>query len=234
MTRLKKIIVAANGPSAYCPCFRDHVDWTIFEPTSRIFRTNYFYLNDGDPLTYVVDDWFICEDVSDCRAVRAAARFGRPGFTPTIWLPGISEPAVRDIERNHLAGFDIRIQKTFAQLPAACRWERDLAPERPLMGSYALAVAVGMNPEKIILAGHDLFSHTSGETHAGTEKDTRDWQKSFNAEYLQNRHRNHRLRGDLRYIRSALRDYSGKVISFGTVLKKYFADEFPAWDWHEG
>ena len=187
-----------------------------------------------DPLLYRVDDWFICEDVHDCRAVQAALCFRDELNEPKIWLPGIDENKVHEIETNHLSGFDIRIQKTFARLPAACRWERDLAPERPLMGSFAIAVAVGMQPDELILCGHDLFQHPSKTTHAGAKAETRDWQSRFNREYLENRHRNHRLTGDIKYIRAALKEYRGKVTSIGTVLKNYFEPEFPDWEWLDG
>lgn len=226
---MKKIIVAANGPSAYS----DNVPELEYVPSdSAIFRTNYFYLNDNDPLRYNVTDWFICEDVADCRAVRAVMRFGVA--EPTIWLPGIHEKDVREIEKNHLAGFHIRIQREFAQLPEACRWEKDLAPFRPLMGSFAIAVAVGMQPETLVLCGHDLFMHPSKQTHAGSNKETRDWQTGFNRLYLLNQHRNHRLEGDIRYIRAALQAYKGHVICIGTVLRSIFAEEFPEWEWLEG
>jgi hypothetical protein len=231
MKKLKRIIVAGNGPSAYSDAVREWKLYPYDNSETRVFRTNYFFLTDGDPLDYAVTDWFICEDVADCRAVRAAYRFG--ALRPTIWIPGIHEKDVHDIETNHLAGFDLRVVRTFARLPAACRWDRDLAPERPLMGSFALAVAVGMEPDEIFLCGHDLFQHPSG-THAGAVAETRNWQAAFNEQYLANVHRNHRLTGDVKYIRAALRSYGGTVTAVGTVLAKYFREEFPAWTWLDG
>jgi len=229
----KRIIVAGNGPSAYAEPVRE---WSAFadDPDStRVFRTNYFFLRDGDPLDYAVDDWFICEDVADCRAVRAACRFS--DLRPTIWLPGLNKRnIIAEIEENHLAGLCVRVQRLFPRLPAACRWEEDLAPERPLMGSFALAVAVGMNPEEILICGHDLFRHPSGNSHAGTALEAREWQADFNAAYLANVHRNHRLSGDVKYIRAALSAYGGKVSCVGTALAEIFRDEFPEWTWLEG
>jgi len=235
---MKRIIVAANGPSAYCEEFKKYCDETLLMD-SKTFRTNYFYLNDGDPLGYNVTDWFICEDVGDCRAVRGFMRghhtassdyMGGYPFAmhekPTIWLPGINKRMIDEIDQNHLNGYDIRLQREFSRLPDACRWDKDLAPERPLMGSFALAVAVGFQPEEIVLAGHDLFSHPSGFSHAGTEKETRNWQTDFNSQYLGCVHRNHRISGDLKYIKAALSAYRGKVVSFGTPLKRFIADEF--------
>jgi hypothetical protein len=153
---------------------------------------------------------------------------------PTIWVPGISRDAVLDIATNYLDGHVVRVQKCFPRLPAACKWERDLAPERPLMGSFALAVAVGMQPDEILLCGHDLFKHPSGNSHAGTALEARDWQQDFNAAYTLNIHRNHRFSGDVKYIRAALAAYRGKVSCVGSALAGIFRDEFPAWTWLEG
>jgi len=239
MTNPVRIVVVGNGPSAYSAGAKSSEcrSWEY----NRIFRTNYFFLNAGDPFEYNVSDWFICEDVHDCRAVRAWDRAGSLPDTyyykrPTIWIPGLHKKDVHAIETNHLAGFDVRVQKTFAKLPAACRWERDLRPYRPLMGSYAIAVAVGMQPDELFLCGHDLFKHESKQTHAGASAETRDWQTDFNKQYLLNRHRNHRLDGDVEYIGNALRAYEGKLSAVGSVLKKYFAKEFASrnWDWIEG
>jgi len=225
---MKTIIVAGNGPSAQSEAVRD----LVVDQDDRVFRCNYFFLAPDDALGYVVDDWFICEAVEDCRAVRAAVQFGK--IRPTIWVPGLSMEMVNEIETNHLTGLQIRVQKTFAQLPAATRWENDLAPYRPLMGSFALAVAVGMRPEKIVLCGHDLFLHPSKKTHGGLSKETRPWQTDFNKAYIENRHRNHQLRGDLKYIRAALDAYDGEVVSIGSVLAHYFAADFPSWTWLDG
>lgn len=232
MKRPKRIIVAGNGPSAYSKGARK---WAKANgPTwyGRIFRTNYFYLTDGDPLNYEVTDWFICEDANDCRAVRALYRF--TDKRPTIWLPGLDERKVEAIETNHLLGIPIRLQRNFASLPAGCRWDRDLRPERPLMGSYAIAVAVAMQPEELFLCGHDLFRHPSKTTHAGAPGETRDWQTAFNKEYLENTHRNHRLTGDVKYIGAALQAYKGKLTSVGSVLAGYFRDKYAHWNWIEG
>jgi len=224
---MSAIIVAANGPSALSERVKA---W----PTdlSRVFRTNYFFLPEDDPLDYRVHDWFICEDIADTRIVRAAMRFGN--IHPTIWIPGITESRVNEIETNYLAGFPLRVQKTFAGLPARCRWERDLVPERPLMGSFAIAVAVGMQPDELFLCGHDLFSHPSKQNHGGLEKNVRPWQDEFVREYITNTHRNHRLSGDLKYIQNALDCYGGHVVSVGTVLKNHFADRYPGWEWIDG
>jgi len=230
---MRTIIVSANGPSAYSKESHGVIN-SLDMINSKVFRTNYFFLNDGDPLKYKVTDWFICEDVSDCRAVRAAIRFSLPMNNLTIWMPGIDMKKITEIDSNHLKGFNLRLQCLFKNLPIDCRWEQDLRPERPLMGSLAIAIAVGMNPDTIILTGHDLFQHPSGTTHAGTDKQTRDWQDGFNKEYLTNTHRNHRLTGDLKYIENALKEYKGNVISCGTVLKRYFEFKFPQWTWLEG
>lgn len=238
---MKTIVVAGNGPSAQ----DDKIGMLVPQPETTnalIFRTNYFFLPENDMLNHCVDGWFICEDVNDCRAVKAFVHGVEWGgetalvgatWRPTIWLPGIHMDKVDKIRDNHLAGFDIRVQKE-ANLPAACRWERDLVPYRPLMGSFAIAVAVGMQPDELILCGHDLFQHPSGNTHGSSSKETRDWQTQFNLEYIENHHRNHRLDGDLKYIGDALRAYRGQVTAVGSVLASYFRDEFPEWTWLEG
>jgi hypothetical protein len=229
----KKIIVAGNGPSAYADAVREWLPIANDREWTRVFRTNYFFLRDGDPLDYSVSDWFVCEDVADCRAVRAACRFG--GIRPKIWIPGVNKRGIiPEIETNHLAGLCVRLQRTFPRLPDACRWDRDLAPERPLMGSFAIAVAVGMQPDELFLCGHDLFFHSSGDSHAGSALESRDWQADFNSQYLGNVHRNHRLSGDVNYIRAALSSYRGKVSCVGTVLGDLFRDEFPSWTWIDG
>lgn len=221
------IIVAGNGPSA-----QDEQVGAWAESEARVFRTNHFYLPDSDRLNYRVDDWFICEDVWHCRMVKAWLRGG--GYRPRLWMPGLNMAWCENAQCRHLAGESIQIQKRFAQLPIRCRWEYDLMPERPLMGSYALAVAVGMRPKVIMICGQDLFMHKSNASHGGLDFDTRAWQQSFNQQYIANEHRNHTLRGDLKYIGAALADFKGHVICVGSVMKEYFEKKFPQWEWQEG
>jgi len=228
------IVVAGNGPSSQADrvC---HFPW----PHARTFRTNYFFLPVEDALGGWVTDWFLCEAPEDCRAAVAFLRGAdcySDNRTPAVsfWFPGIRPDICQELATNHLDGFPVRLQKAYPRLPAACRWETDLAPYRPLMGSFAIAVAVGMQPAELYLCGHDFFQHETGASHGGVAKDTRSWQQSFNAEYLEERHRNHRLSGDVRYIREALRAYRGHVVCVGSVMKKLYAEEFPAWEFLDG
>lgn len=102
------------------------------------------------------------------------------------------------------------------------------------MGSFALAVAVGMQPDELLICGHDLFRHPSGANQGGTDHDTRPWQSQFVKEYLANSHRNHTLRGDVKYIRSALSEYNGDMTCVGSVLRDLYAAEFPGHTWMKG
>lgn len=226
---MSKIIVAGNGPSCQSP----DVSAFLGGGVDRVFRTNYYFMPERDPLLCSITDWFICEVESDCRCVRALSKWS-PDDRPRIWFPGIDMDFVRLADETHLRGYDVRVQREFARLPAACRWEKDLRPFRPLMGSFAIAVAVGFKPDEICICGHDLFMHPSGGSHGGMSFDTRPWQRSFNEQYVNNTHRNHRVKGDVDYIRKALREYKGHVRCVGTVLREIFRDEFPEWEWKEG
>lgn len=236
-----KIVVAGNGPSAITPLISE---WLGLNP--RIFRTNYFTEMDYDPLNYNVHDWFVCQnDPGDYRVCTAFLRGYAKGLAncgvkqktpgPVFWIPGIEERSMPPHEvSQRLHGAHVRVQKWFPHLPVACRWQKDLSPERPLMGSVALAVAVGMQPAEIYICGLDLFQHPGGMNHAGLDHDTRPWQAKFDEEYLANKAKCHTLRGDLKYIRAALEAYGGKVICVGSVMKRYFADDFKKWEWLEG
>jgi len=213
----------------------------------NIFRTNYFFLSEQDTLDYACTDWFICQhDPSDFRAcvafMRGIETHGGAGRSIVdapcfrFWIPGIDAHYSSAEVSKRLDGADVRVQRHFPRLPPACRWEQDLAPERPLMGSFALAVAVGMQPDELYVCGHDLFQHPSKRNQGGMDHDTRPWQQDFVSEYVSNRHRNHTLRGDLKYIRAALDAYEGHLVCCGTVLKEYFARDYAAreWEWIDG
>jgi len=227
-----RIMVAGNGPSAQVPGVRALAESGRFD---RVFRTNYFFLPARDALDYQCSDWFVCEEIEDYRCARAwcAARATLGGVLPTIWMPGLRADRIAAAEK-HLPTARLQIQRLASYLPAGCRWDRDQAPERPLMGSFALAVAVGLQPAELCICGIDLFQHPGKGHHGGVSYDTRAWQDEFVRQYLINRHRNHTLRGDLKYIRSALSEYQGRVICVGSVMRHYFADEFPAWEWIDG
>lgn len=230
------IIVAGNGPSSQSQLV------STWPPISlgcqlSIYRTNYFFEPRADALDYMVSDWFICQhDPADLRAYRAAIVMARGGLEDvTFWIPGLEERSL-DVDEvcKRLGGARVAIQKDFPYLPQMCRWDQDLAPERPLMGSFALAVAVGRQPKELYICGHDLFMHPSKKNHGLMEYNTRSWQDDFVRDYLSNRHRNHTLRGDIKYIRAALSAYQGELHCVGTVMKNLFEDEFPHWEWKDG
>jgi hypothetical protein len=218
MPELREIALTCNGPSAV----------TATPKGATVFRVNHWYLQGGK-----CDDWFIGEH---SEIVHAAAAFiagqKQRGLRdkPVIWMPGLSGEA---IERNQklFVGCTIRIQKHFQHLPALCRWDTDPRPRRPLMGSWALAVAVGMQPEVLYLSGMDLYQHEKGDYTSIKPPDNRDGAKEA---YLSNTHGNHSLLGDLKYIRSALDAYSGKLVCVGSVMKRYFADDYKKWEWIDG
>jgi len=101
------------------------------------------------------------------------------------------------------------------------------------MGSFALAVAVGMKPEAIMFCGSDLFAEKeNGSYQGGTAIDTRGkWQDEFAELYRSNKHRNHTLRGDIKYIQGALDAFDGELICFGAEMKRIFADRYAGKGW---
>ena len=234
---IARIIVAGNGPSAQTDVVRQWAD----TDAACVMRMNYFFLPDRDALNYRCTDWWVCQhDEGDLRACVAYMR-GRSlggccdGTQITFWVPGLTERNMSPGEcAERLGGADVRVQRLNANLPPACRWDCDMAPQRPLMGSFALAVAVGMQPDELWICGHDLFLHSSKQNQGGMKHDTRSWQKSFVAEYTCNIHRNHTLRGDLRYIGLALAAYRGHLTCCGSVLKQFFGAIYPQWTWLEG
>jgi hypothetical protein len=231
---VSRIVVAGNGPSAQAEPVRAWAD-----RSGRFFRANYFFLPPNDALRYRVDDWFVCQhDPADLRAAVAFVRGQNKSGQPNVvfWLPGTTEKCMTPEECQTRLGAEVRIQKTFAGLPVGCRWSQDLAPERPLMGSFAIAVAVGMKPDELYLCGHDLFQNR-GQPHGGVNHSTRGaWQDEFIEAYLSNAHRNHTLRGDLKYIRAALQEFRGKAVICGSVLRLHFEQEFAdrGWEWIDG
>jgi hypothetical protein len=208
----EKIALICNGPSA-----------KLVDGLDKTFRVNHWYLSGGE-----CTDWFIGEH-SEIVHAAAAYTFSREN-KPTIWFPGLSGDA---IERNSesLRGCTIRIQKHYQQLPALCRWDSDPRPRRPLTGSLALAVAVGMQPAELYLSGMDLYRHSRGDYVVMRPPDSTD---QYQEAYLAGTHGNHSLLADLRYIRNALDAYSGKLICIGSVMKKYFANDYKRWEWYDG
>ena len=212
----RQIAVIGNGLSS------DGAELLV-DSDYRIFRINHWYLNGGH-----CDDWFVGEHPEIIHAV-AAYMYLRED-KPTIWMPGLSGDA---IERNQktLHGCPIRIQKHFPHLPAHCRWDKDPRPRRPLTGSLALAVAVGMQPDELFISGMDLYQHPKGDYAGMKPPDSTD---IFPRLYCTNSHGNHSLLADLRYIRNALDAYKGKLTCVGSVMKKYFADDYKGWEWIDG
>jgi len=92
-------------------------------------------------------------------------------------------------------------------------------------------LAVGYQPEVLYLSGMDLYQHEKGDYTSIKPPDNRDGAKEA---YLSNTHGNHSLLGDLKYIRSALDAYSGKLVCVGSVMKRYFADDYKKWEWIDG
>lgn len=222
----KRIFLICNGPSSDALPVRA---WPGIDGTG--FRVNHWPLNDGGTFGLRCHHWFVGEHPEAWLPIVAAKTF-HVGFRPTIWLPGINPDKCSEIQKQ-IVPFSLRIQRMFKDLPAACRWEADPRPRRPLMGSLALAVAVGMQPEELYLAGMDLYQHPSGKEYTSETKPP-DHRDDFVDLYLANRHGNHNLLGDLRYIRKALDAYSGKLTCVGTVMKKRFGADYPEWNWLEG
>jgi hypothetical protein len=208
-----KIALIANGPSA-----------RVETDADKVFRTNHWYLQGG-----TCTDWFIGEH---SEAVHAAAAYcyGRDE-KPIIWFPGLSGDAIFNASRC-IKGASIKVQKHFQHLPALCRWDSDPRPRRPLMGSWALAVAVGMQPDVLEVSGIDLYQHANGDY--STPLKPPDNRAGSGEAYLQGLHPNHGLLGDLRYIRHALDAFSGKLVCHGSVMKKYFANDYKRWEWYDG
>lgn len=228
-TKHKKIFLIGNGPSA--SDFRVR-RWTA--PDGLVFRVNHWALNDGGPIGFCCDHWFVGEHPEAWLPVVAARAFDVQHDTipPTIWLPGVNSDKCREIQKQ-IVPWPVRIQRTFKELPAACRWEADPRPRRPLNGSLALAVAVGMQPDELYVAGLDLYQHPSGKEYISDTKPP-DHVDNFAELYCSNQHGNHNLIGDLRYIRKALDAYSGKLTCVGTVMKQRFGAQYPKHNWLEG
>jgi len=223
MSEVQRIAVIGNGPSSEQPRVRN------WQGTNRVFRVNHWYLNGGGMFGRPCTDWFIGEHPE---IVHTAAAFGFDRRKkPTLWMPGLSGDA---ITRNQevLKGYHIRIQKHYQNLPALCRWDKDPRPRRPLTGSLALAVAVGMQPNELFVCGMDLYQHQKGRT--ATAMLPPDSTDMFEQQYLTNSHGNHALLADLRYIRCALEAFKGRLVCVGSVMKRYFADDFTKWEWIDG
>jgi len=195
----------------------------------RVFRVNHWYHNGGGTYGPHCTDWFIGEHAE---AVNPVVAFGiGHSERPTVWMPGLSGDA---IEKNQkaLRGFPVRVQKNYPNLPTLCRWDKDPRPRRPLTGSLALAVAVGMQPEKLFVAGIDFYQHERGEYATAIKPP--DYTDTFKQRYLSNSHGNHAFLADLRYIRCALDAFRGKLVCVGSVMKKHFADNYKQWEWIDG
>ncbi len=223
----ERILLLCNGPSGqWTPQIRN------FGLTATTFRVNHWYLDGG-----YCNHWFVGEHreawlpvVAQKHVLDALKDFD---YTPpTVWLPGLNLDTCREIQRI-LHPWPLRVQRFYDDLPAACRWNEDPRPRRPLNGSFALAVAVAMKPDELMIAGMDLYQHPSGRGYASGVNPP-DHAPHYAQMYAQNLHGNHNLISDLKYIRAALEAYAGKVICIGSVMKNYFARDFPQWEWHDG
>lgn len=221
---MKRISLVCNGPSS-----RSKNAFTIVG-SDRRFAVNHYYLNSAYQSRPT--DWFVGEHVEAWNPVAAAASVYSPNSPPTVWLPGLN-PAKCEKIRDVLAPWPVRLQRVFVDLPAQCRWEEDPRPMRPLTGSLALAVAVGLQPEELYVSGMDLYQHASGDDYASGVRPP-DNPEYFRDVYLSGTHVNHCFRADREYIRRALDAYQGKLICVGSVMKNIFSRHYKKWMWLDG
>lgn len=219
---MKRVALICNGPSS-----KNVFPVNDFD---RRFFVNHWYLNGG--FYGFPTDWFVGEHEESWGPVSSAATYLSTSDVPTIWLPGLN-PAKCEKIRNTLAPWPVRLQRTFADLPAQCRWEQDLRPLRPLTGSLALAVAVGLQPEELFVSGMDLYNHPSGEDYSCGVRPP-DNPEHFRDLYLSGNHANHCFRADKEYIRRALDAYKGTLFCVGSVMKNIFARHYKRWEWIDG
>ena len=224
---MKRIILIANGPSSENITVRG---WRDTE--GKVFRLNHWTLNRGGSMGFRCDDWFIGEHNESWLPVVAAKTYANiESLWPQVWVPGLNFTKCTEIQKQ-IKPWSLRVQKEYQHLPPHCRWDKDPAPMRPTTGSLALAVAVGMQPEQLYIAGMDLYQHPAGDYGSGVKPP--DFTDEFKDAYLNGLHGNHCLVADLRYIRAALSAYKGHVVCVGSVMKQKFGMQFQEWEWIDG
>ena len=224
---MSRIFVIGNGPSADNVIVRG---WR--NKAGEAFSVNHWTLNDGGSFGLRCDKWFIGEHNESWLPVVAAKTFALARASrPTVYAPGLNMAKCADIAKQ-IKPWPLRIQREHPNLCSACRWTTDPRPMRPTSGSLALAVAVAEQPNELYIAGIDLYQHSAG-TYSSNIKPP-DYTDGFADKYLTGMHANHSVVADLRYIRSALESYTGKVICVSSVLKRKFGNIFPAWSWLDG
>jgi len=220
---IKRIIVLGNGPS------RKAYPRPI-ETDDQVFCINHWYAQEN-PLTCT--DWMIGEHNEAVLPViaykTALATAGKIGGT--IWLPGLNMDRCEKI-RDAVKPLPVRIQRLFTGLAPRCRWEADPKPRRPLNGSLALAVAAGMQPDELIVAGIDLYQHPGGSYNTAIPPP--DYTDAFPRQYTTNQHHTHNLIADVKYIRHALESYKGKLICYGSAMKRLYSESFKQWEFCDG
>jgi hypothetical protein len=88
-------------------------------------------------------------------------------------------------------------------LAAEQRW-----PARPSNGALAIVTAAALAPERLIIAGIDLFRHPAGR-YPGAARSRNDYATA------------HRLDVELALIDLALRDFRGEVVIVGDILREH-------------
>lgn len=224
--KTSRIVVAGNGPSAQA---RAVEEWA--EMDARFFRCNYF-LDVKDVLRGRCDDWLIAQSEQVLFSVVCTYMHFRRDVQ--IWVAGLQRGYQPDYISSRLWGAPIRVQRHFVDLPAGCRWDQDLAPDRPMAGSLAIAIGVGMQPAELYLCGHDLHQHPSGTQYIHYQAIDNARGEDRWSQYHANTAKIHSIRGDLRYIQAALDGYNGHLTCVGSVMKRHFADRYPQWEWMEG
>ena len=224
---MKRIILIANGPSSEDFAVRG---WRDIE--GEVFRINHWALNNGGGIGPRCDHWFVGEHNEGWLPVVTAKTYGSiEELWPQVWVPGLNFSKCVEIQKQ-IRPWSLRVQKEYQRLPAHCRWDKDQAPMRPTTGSLALAVAVGMQPDELYIAGMDLYQHPDG--HHGSGVKPPDFNERFVDDYLSGSHGNHCLVADLRYIRAALNAFKGHVVCVGSVMRRKFGMQFKDWEFIDG
>ena len=224
---MKRIFLIGNGPSSDNIIVRG---WRL--ESGRVFRINHWSTSRGGAFGLRCDDWFVGEHSESWLPVVAAKTYAEASYNPPrVWLPGLNMDKCEYI-RKQVEPWPVNIQRETPNLPAACRWVKDQAPMRPTTGSLALAVAVSLQPDELYICGIDLYQHPAGSYGSGVKPP--DYRDDYAERYLSSCHGNHSVVADLRYIRSALEAFKGKLICVGSVLKKKMSPQFTNGEFIDG
>ncbi|HUU94405.1 MAG TPA: hypothetical protein VM487_01600 [Phycisphaerae bacterium] len=221
--RIDTLVVSGCGPSACAAAVAD-----LDLSTANVMRVNSWHMAERDCMDWKCDHWVIAEDQPGFVLAYRAWCLGHDP-RPQLWYPGHATARRNADFMRHMERFGARAQNNHWNLPDRSKWEGDLAPRRPLTGSFAIALGVALDPLHLILCGHDFYQGDAAETYAGGSTfDTLGGERdTFRQRYLNGGTPNHSLMADVCYISDALAGFKGTVTAIGSAFERIFKPMFP-------